>query len=308
VRDAVFFSSTAAVWSQSGAGHYAAANCALDALAARRQAAGLPATALQLGPFRDVGMAAAHAGALAALGLGSLWPREVRLTLTLYVRGWPLCCAPRGVIRRPAALHACSDACDAPGTSPYALKARQVVPRHAARHSQAPPAGQLQAWQAARRRSADARQSRGLAARARRRARPRRPRAPRRRCCMRGWTCRASAASTRRAGAGRCWTGWPAWTRRRPPPRHPPSCPGAPSTGAPARARRRRAPAGARRRRRRMRARRWPMWRPSCAGSRRPCWALRPLKVRPEAGKARSLACGWVQWARRCATMAGIGL
>jgi len=82
VRDAVFFSSTAAVWSQSGAGHYAAANCALDALAARRQAAGLPGAALQLGPFRDVGMAAPHADALAALGLGSLWPREVSLTLT----------------------------------------------------------------------------------------------------------------------------------------------------------------------------------------------------------------------------------
>ncbi len=87
VRDAVFFSSTAAVWSQSGAGHYAAANCALDALAARRQAAGLPGAALQLGPFRDVGMAALHADALAALGLGSLWPREVCLTLTLCVRG-----------------------------------------------------------------------------------------------------------------------------------------------------------------------------------------------------------------------------
>lgn len=77
-RDAVFFSSTAAVWSQSGAGHYAAANCALDGLAQRRWHAGLPAVALQLGPFRDTGMAAQHSGSLAALGLQSLWPHEVR--------------------------------------------------------------------------------------------------------------------------------------------------------------------------------------------------------------------------------------
>ena len=76
-RDAVFFSSTAAVWSQSGAGHYAAANCALDGLAHRRHHLGLPATALQLGPFRGAGMAAQHVNALAALGLRSLEPREV---------------------------------------------------------------------------------------------------------------------------------------------------------------------------------------------------------------------------------------
>ncbi|KAK9841871.1 hypothetical protein WJX81_008495 [Elliptochloris bilobata] len=75
-HNAIFFSSTAAVWSQSGAGHYAAANCALDGLAQRRQHAGLPAVALQLGPFRGSGMAAQHVDALAALGLRSLWPRE----------------------------------------------------------------------------------------------------------------------------------------------------------------------------------------------------------------------------------------
>ena len=53
---------TAAVWSLSGAGHYAAANCALDGLAQRRWHAGLPAVALRLGPFRDTGMAAQHSG------------------------------------------------------------------------------------------------------------------------------------------------------------------------------------------------------------------------------------------------------
>jgi KR domain len=45
-------SSTAAVWSQAGAAHYAAGNTFLDATAARAMAAGLPMTAINFGPFR----------------------------------------------------------------------------------------------------------------------------------------------------------------------------------------------------------------------------------------------------------------
>ena len=70
----LLFSSTSAVWSQTGAGHYAAANALLDALASAHQAAGLPATALQLGPFAEAGMAAGHVAELAALGLRGMPP------------------------------------------------------------------------------------------------------------------------------------------------------------------------------------------------------------------------------------------
>ena len=72
LRQRLLFSSTAAAWSQPGAGHYAAANAALDAKAATARAAGAAATALALGPFGDVGMAAAHAGGLAALGMHAM--------------------------------------------------------------------------------------------------------------------------------------------------------------------------------------------------------------------------------------------
>ena len=78
LQSATFFSSTSSVWSQPGAGHYAAANAYLDALALDRQEAGLPTVALQYGPFAGTGMAAEHAGALAALGLHGLQPREVQ--------------------------------------------------------------------------------------------------------------------------------------------------------------------------------------------------------------------------------------
>ena len=73
----LLFSSTSAVWSQPGAGHYAAGNAFLDASAAADHAAGLPTTAVQLGPFSGVGMAAEHADALAAIGLRTLHPSEV---------------------------------------------------------------------------------------------------------------------------------------------------------------------------------------------------------------------------------------
>jgi len=73
----VLFSSTSAVWSQTGAAHYAAANSFLDALAAGQQHMGQPATSLQLGPFAGTGMAARHIEELAALGLRGLQPAQL---------------------------------------------------------------------------------------------------------------------------------------------------------------------------------------------------------------------------------------
>lgn len=54
----LLFSSTSSVWSQAGAAHYAAANSYLDCVAQLWQCIGMPATALNFGPFGTVGMAA----------------------------------------------------------------------------------------------------------------------------------------------------------------------------------------------------------------------------------------------------------
>lgn len=64
---------------RAGAGHYAAANAELDGLAVYRRSQGLPSTAIQYGPFAEVGMAASHASQLASLGLHGLHPEQVQL-------------------------------------------------------------------------------------------------------------------------------------------------------------------------------------------------------------------------------------
>jgi acyl transferase domain-containing protein/short-subunit dehydrogenase/acyl carrier protein len=74
----VLFSSTSAVWSQTGAAHYAAANAFLDGFAVDRHHAGLPATSLQLGPFAEAGMAAGHVAELEAIGLKGLHPNQMQ--------------------------------------------------------------------------------------------------------------------------------------------------------------------------------------------------------------------------------------
>ena len=95
-QSSVLFSSTSAVWSQPGAGHYAAANAYLDGLAAGRQRAGLPATAVQFGPFGGTGMATGHAAALSALGLHGLRPHQASPNNHLALQrirqgGWQCC-------------------------------------------------------------------------------------------------------------------------------------------------------------------------------------------------------------------------
>jgi amino acid adenylation domain-containing protein len=84
----VLFSSVASLLSQPGQGNYAAANAFLDALARYRRAQGLPALAVNWGPWKELGFAATPGGrrlvaALAHLGVQSLEPVDAFKALEL---------------------------------------------------------------------------------------------------------------------------------------------------------------------------------------------------------------------------------
>jgi acyl transferase domain-containing protein/NADPH:quinone reductase-like Zn-dependent oxidoreductase/thioesterase domain-containing protein/NAD(P)-dependent dehydrogenase (short-subunit alcohol dehydrogenase family)/acyl carrier protein len=78
----VLFSSVASVLGSPGQANYAAGNALLDALAHARRAAGLPATAINWGPWADAGMAAEAGRGEAVKSRGmQLIPPEVGLEL-----------------------------------------------------------------------------------------------------------------------------------------------------------------------------------------------------------------------------------
>jgi acyl carrier protein len=84
----VLFSSIAAVWGAKGQAHYAAANHALDALAHRRRALGLPALSVNWGPWTGGGMAGeAEREWLARLGVKPLAPAAALLALDRLLAG-----------------------------------------------------------------------------------------------------------------------------------------------------------------------------------------------------------------------------
>ncbi len=82
----VMFSSIASVWGSALLGHYAAANHFLDALAHYRRALGLPALAVNWGPWAEGGMATRDMqSALAAIGVRSLKPKEALEALDTFM-------------------------------------------------------------------------------------------------------------------------------------------------------------------------------------------------------------------------------
>ncbi|MEU4626945.1 SDR family NAD(P)-dependent oxidoreductase, partial [Actinoplanes sp. NPDC023801] len=81
----VVFSSIAGIWGSGGQAAYAAANAHLDALAAARNARGVPATAVAWGPWAEIGLAADHESSdyLARRGLTAMPPA---LAMTAFER------------------------------------------------------------------------------------------------------------------------------------------------------------------------------------------------------------------------------
>jgi acyl transferase domain-containing protein/surfactin synthase thioesterase subunit/acyl carrier protein len=83
----VLFSSIAAVWGSHGLSAYAAANAALDALALRRRALGLPAQSVNWGPWGGVGMVKPEElRQMARVGIHPLEPARALAGLTRILR------------------------------------------------------------------------------------------------------------------------------------------------------------------------------------------------------------------------------
>jgi acyl transferase domain-containing protein/acyl carrier protein len=85
VRFFVGFGSSSALLGQAGQANYAAGNAFLDALMHERRALGLPGTAIDWGPWSDVGMAAAlgeqHRASFARQGMRFIQPADGRRAL-----------------------------------------------------------------------------------------------------------------------------------------------------------------------------------------------------------------------------------
>lgn len=89
----ILFSSAAATLGSPGQGNYAAANAFLDGLAHYRRAQGLPALAINWGPWADVGLAAAQANRgerIAYRGMKSMTPAEGLAALERLIRANPV--------------------------------------------------------------------------------------------------------------------------------------------------------------------------------------------------------------------------